>query len=318
MAKYIVFINAGHGGDDPGAVAYGLVEKSLNLTMALACRDELERHGVIVIMSRSKDENDKLVDVVSEANASGAIIALSFHNNAGKGDGWEALINLNNAEAVKIAKLAEKYVKEIGQNSRGLKNGNWLYFVANTDMTALLFEGAFLDNDTDNNIVDTIAKQKAFGVAHAKAVLEYLGITYVSQESVKEEAPKAETPTTDAGELYRVRESWDKPETQKGAYNNLNGAKECADDYPGFSVFNRAGKAVYTSKVNGAFKVRVKITDLNIRTGAGTGYGRIGCIEPGAYTIIETQVANGYTWGLLKGYSKYRNGWIALEYTERI
>lgn len=132
-------------------------------------------------------------------------------------------------------------------------------------------------------------------------------------------AVKEETPKEDTTELYRVRKSWDDPKSQKGAYKILENAKECADDNPGYSVFNRAGKAVYTSKIDdGTFMVRVKIEDLNIRTGAGTGYGRIGCIEPGVYTIVDTKEANGYIWGLLKGYSKYRNGWIALEYAQRL
>ena len=131
--------------------------------------------------------------------------------------------------------------------------------------------------------------------------------------SVKEDTPKEDTT-----ELYRVRKSWDDPKSQKGAYKNLANAKECADKYPGYSVYNESGKAVYTSKSNESFKVRIKITDLNIRTGAGTGYGKVGFAPPGVYTIIETKVANGYTWGLLKAYEKYRNGWIALEYTERL
>lgn len=129
---------------------------------------------------------------------------------------------------------------------------------------------------------------------------------------------KEETSNQGTKELYRVRKSWDDPKSQKGAYTNLDGAKECADDYPGYSVYNRAGNAVYTSKVDGSFKVRIKIEDLNIRTGAGTGYGRVGFAPPGVYTIVDTVVANGYTWGLLKAFEKYRSGWIALEYTEPV
>ena len=45
-------------------------------------------------------------------------------------------------------------------------------------MTAVLCECAFIDNDTDNDIIDTTAEQRAFGVAYAKAILEYLGIDY--------------------------------------------------------------------------------------------------------------------------------------------
>ena len=46
MAK--VFLGVGHGGSDPGASANGFKEKDLNLSIALACRDELVRHGVNV------------------------------------------------------------------------------------------------------------------------------------------------------------------------------------------------------------------------------------------------------------------------------
>ena len=74
-----VFLSAGHGGSDAGAIANGLYEKTVNLNTLLACKGELERHGVTVVCSRSKDENDPVSEEVTEANASGAEIAVSFH-----------------------------------------------------------------------------------------------------------------------------------------------------------------------------------------------------------------------------------------------
>lgn len=176
MAK--VFLSAGHGGSNPGAVAYGLKEKDINLNTLLACKEVLENHGVNVICSRTKDENDDVYEEVREANASGADIAVSFHANAGGGDGFEVFYYSTSANGKKLAQLGEKYVKAMGQNSRGIKSGNHLYFVRETSMTAVLFESFFLDHDKDNDIGDTVAEQKAFGVAYAKAILEYLGITY--------------------------------------------------------------------------------------------------------------------------------------------
>ena len=176
MAK--VFLSAGHGGSDPGAVAYGLKEKDINLNTLLACNEVLVKHGVTTILSRSKDENDPVRQEVKEANASGASLAVSFHANAGGGDGFEAYYYTSNAKGKKMAELGEKYVKALGQNSRGIKSGNHLYFLKHTNMTAVLFESFFVDNDKDNNIGDTVKKQKAFGIAYAKAILEYLGIKY--------------------------------------------------------------------------------------------------------------------------------------------
>lgn len=178
-----VFLSAGHGGSDPGATAYGLKEKDINLNIMLACRDELKRHGVSVTCSRTKDENDPVTDEVKEANKSGAKVAVSFHTNAGKGDGSESYYFKGSPDGKKLAELCEKYTKQIGQNSRGAKATTSLWFIRGTKMTAVLCECAFIDHNTDNNIIDTVAEQKKFGVQYAKAILEYLGIKYQSGSS---------------------------------------------------------------------------------------------------------------------------------------
>ena len=197
MAK--VFLSAGHGGSNPGAVANGLKEKDINLNTLLACKEVLEQHGVTVVASRLKDENDDVYEEVSEANASGAEIAVSFHANAGGGDGFEAFYHTSNSKGKQLAVLCEKYVMELGQNSRGIKSGNHLYFVKNTKMTSVLVESFFLDNAKDKEIGDTLAEQKAFGMAYAKAILEYLGIPYLASGYT---APKEEAAE---GKLYRIQ-----------------------------------------------------------------------------------------------------------------
>jgi len=197
-----VFLSAGHGGSDPGAVANGLKEKDINLNTLLACNDVLVRHGVTTILSRTKDENDPVAEEVEEANASKADLAVSFHANAGDGDGFEGFYHSSNKNGKTLITLAEKYVKEIGQNSRGAKTGDKLKFIRSTNMTAVLFESFFLDNATDVKIGDTLQEQKMFGVAYAKAILEYLGISY------KE--------ATTSNKIYCV---------QVGAYKEINNAK---------------------------------------------------------------------------------------------
>ena len=190
MAK--VFLSAGHGGSDPGAVANGLQEKVINLNALLVCKAELERHGVTVVASRTTDANDPVQEEVAEANASGADIAVSFHANAGGGDGWESYYWAADPNGKRLAQLCEKHVKALGQNSRGCKVGDHLMFVNSTNMTAVLVESFFLDNATDKAIGDTVAEQQAFGLAYAKAILEYLGIAYKS--AAPKEEPKAEAP----------------------------------------------------------------------------------------------------------------------------
>ena len=199
MSKRTVFLSAGHGGSNAGAVAYGIKEKDVNLITLLACQMVLERHDVTVVCSRTTDENDDVYEEVREANASGCEIAVSFHANAGGGDGFEAFCYSTSAKGKKLAQLCEKYVKELGQNSRGVKSGDHLYFVRKTSMPAVLVESFFLDNDKDNDIGDTVEEQRAFGVAYAKAILEYMGITY------SEEQPKEVAKEEAKDKLFRVQ-----------------------------------------------------------------------------------------------------------------
>lgn len=62
------------------------------------------------------------------------------------------------------------------------------------------------------------------------------------------------------------------------------------------------------------YKVRVVVTNLNIRTEPTTSSTSRGHVTPGVYTIIEEQ--NG--WGLLKAYGAKRDGWIYLKYANRV
>ena len=56
-----------------------------------------------------------------------------------------------------------------------------------------------------------------------------------------------ESGATASGQLYRVRKTWADAKGQKGAFRVLDNAKRCADANPGYSVFDEAGKKVYTA-----------------------------------------------------------------------
>lgn len=51
-------------------------------------------------------------------------------------------------------------------------------------------------------------------------------------------------------QLYRVRKSWSDQSSQKGAFAILANARTCADENPGYTVYDGEGKAVYTSVKN--------------------------------------------------------------------
>jgi len=116
---------------------------------------------------------------------------------------------------------------------------------------------------------------------------------------------------------YRVRKTWADASSQKGAFKVLENAKKCADENPGYSVFNESGKAVYTKAA--AFKpylVRVSIPDLNIRKGPGIDYSKTGKYTGiGTFTIVKEADGEGACkWGKLKS----NEGWVSLDYCIRV
>ncbi|MBQ9307596.1 MAG: glucosaminidase domain-containing protein, partial [Clostridia bacterium] len=118
---------------------------------------------------------------------------------------------------------------------------------------------------------------------------------------------------------YRVRKTWADSKSQKGAFKVLANAKKCADENPGYSVFDDNGVNIYTGKTTSPavpFLVKVSISDLNIRKGPGTDYARTQYIPVGVYTIVEVRSGKGSTvgWGRLKSGA----GWISLDYASRI
>ena len=117
--------------------------------------------------------------------------------------------------------------------------------------------------------------------------------------------------------IYRIRKSWADAKSQIGAYSSLENAKKACKT--GYSVFDANGVNIYTSKTTASavpFKVKVAISDLNIRKGPGTNYARTKYIPVGVYTIIEVQSGTGSDkgWGRLKSGA----GWISLDFCTKV
>ena len=92
------------------------------------------------------------------------------------------------------------------------------------------------------------------------------------------------------------------------------GYKTLAIDIETFSDVDLIKCGVYAYADSPAFE------DLNIRRGPGTDYDKTGKYTgKGAFTIVEEAEGKGASlWGLLKSYQKNRDGWISLDYTERV
>ena len=136
-----------------------------------------------------------------------------------------------------------------------------------------------------------------------------LGLGYTMdgfRKDVKAAMGGAGTAEPENGGWYRVRKSWADVKSQKGAFKVLANAKKCADENPGYSVYDESGKAVYGGEESESgfspYLVQVSITDLNIRKGPGTDYGKTGKYTgKGVFTIVAEADGQGAScWGKLK------------------
>jgi N-acetylmuramoyl-L-alanine amidase len=103
-----IMIDPGHGGKDPGAVAFGLKEKDINLRMARILGNILKEKGFRVLYTRTNDVFVPLEERTAMANAQKADLFISIHANAHpnpKTKGFE-IYSLNLAktkDAVRVA-----------------------------------------------------------------------------------------------------------------------------------------------------------------------------------------------------------------------
>lgn len=231
MAK--VFISAGHGGTDSGAIGNGFKEKDLNLSIALACANSLKKFGVDVLMSRTTDEDDGINDEVRESNAFKPDVTVSIHNNAGGGDGVEAWYSIVGGVGKTLAENILYEVQAIGQNSRGAKtrkgsDGHDYYgFIRMTNAPAVIVECAFIDNAKDIQIIDTEDERRIMGEAIARGIMDTLHIDYTTPIEVPEEKPVEEVKPEEKPEEKPVEE--EKPEAQPVENSKIDLLKSIAN-----------------------------------------------------------------------------------------
>ncbi|MCF6462999.1 N-acetylmuramoyl-L-alanine amidase [Clostridium sp. Cult1] len=178
MAK--VFLDAGHGGKDPGALGNGLKEKDINLSVTLKVGNILKNHGVNVGYSRTTDVFLELADRASKANNFGADVFVSIHCNAfddPSAKGVETYSYPGSTSGARLSKAIQDSIISSGVYTvnRGTKTANFAVLRL-TRMPAALVELAFITNSQDANILKT--RQDDLAVAVAKGVLNNLGIPY--------------------------------------------------------------------------------------------------------------------------------------------
>ncbi|MBQ1406898.1 MAG: N-acetylmuramoyl-L-alanine amidase [Eubacterium sp.] len=184
----IVFIDAGHGGEDPGAEEEGRYEKDDNLLIALAVKKELAKLGLKAVMSREEDVSVDREARGKMANEAGAMLMLSIHRNqASVGEGYEIWVPADGDPASRT--LAENILKELDHTgislNRGVKTGTLTDPTKDypenevPNMPSCLLEFGFITSVQDN--VDLALHRKQYAEAIARAMSVTYGQLYVGE-----------------------------------------------------------------------------------------------------------------------------------------
>ena len=167
-----VIIDAGHGGEEPGAMYDGRREKDDALRLALAIGQILEKNGVDVVYTRTTDVFDTPLEKAQIANNSGADYFVSIHRNAmpvpGTGSGATVLVYEDAGVPAMLAENIQRNLVQTCFNDLGIQERPGLIVLRRTQMPAVLVEAGFIDNPVDNRFFDenfdAIAQAIADGV----------------------------------------------------------------------------------------------------------------------------------------------------------
>lgn len=175
----IVCIDAGHGGADSGAVNGGKYEKAVTLATAKILKQELEKNGYKVILTRDSDKTLTLAERCKISNGANADIFVSIHCNSAENKSAEGIETWRYTTVGSTTKrLAENVQKRMidvtGARNRGVKEGGF-YVIKNTKAPAVLVEMGFISHAEESVKLFKTYYQTAIAKAICQGVIDTVG-----------------------------------------------------------------------------------------------------------------------------------------------
>ncbi len=182
-----IIVDAGHGEPDGGAVGnHGVLEKDLNLSIALLLQQYLEQSGAEVILTRSDDngiydENSRTIRQKKRTDLSNrekiieksdADLFVSIHMNKftdSRYSGPQVFYSANHQASKPLAEQVQKEMIEVLEpvSEREIKKaGKEIYLLNQTKIPAILIECGFLSNDREEQLLmdETYQKKTAWAI----------------------------------------------------------------------------------------------------------------------------------------------------------
>lgn len=176
--KFNVFIDAGHGGDDPGGIGpMGLPESFVNLSIALKLRKILEAKGIKVEIDRTSNTNVSLQQRAAEANRSGANLFIGLYcNSVVVPYLYGTTTYYFHKNSRRFASYLEHYISlHLNLKYDGVVHDD-LYVLRFTDMPAVIIEYAYISNPYEEHLLASSTFRQLIANGIANAVLRYYNL----------------------------------------------------------------------------------------------------------------------------------------------
>jgi N-acetylmuramoyl-L-alanine amidase len=169
--KYIV-IDAGHGGNDFGAVYGEILEKNISLSIAKEIRKINESQDKYeIILTRDSDSSPTLTERTDLINKLNPEMVLSLHVNSSpqkeRSDyGFEVYVQNSDVSKELAGKIYKKF------NARKIEERN-LHMLRETKAPAVLVELGFINNSDNRNYITSEKGQKEIAQKFVEIINEY-------------------------------------------------------------------------------------------------------------------------------------------------
>lgn len=181
--EYVVVIDAGHGGKDPGAVGYrGILEKEVNLAIArLVAIKALFIPNIRVVLTRDRDIYVPLRERIQIANRVHADLYLSIHANAHKmtdARGIETLVaesisGWKRQRSIDLAReIQAELIKKVHVPNRGVKFQR--LYLRWAEIPTALAEVGFITNPVEASLLGKLSYQAKIADAILKGIEGFL------------------------------------------------------------------------------------------------------------------------------------------------
>lgn len=182
--SHLVAIDPGHGGNDPGAVVGGLVEKSINLDIAIRLNQLLKQSGIRTYMIRADDTFSEPKERIYTANSKKASLFVSIHSNWFKDPSFNGTMTLYYpSKQLLKGKLVEldyalivqdELSKSLSTKNRGVIDRPNLSVLKHANMPSILVELGFMSNRSDAELLSSDDFRQKAAAALARGIIKSL------------------------------------------------------------------------------------------------------------------------------------------------